>query len=190
MEQRDASSYSFRYYLGVLLPSICKVAYHLRDSVCYRQWSPLWNSPTLDRTLRAPESSHLKLDFLDRFTLNTKDLLGGDIDMANINVVAIAAVVAIFVGLYECFHRLFLSPLSKVPAPHWSCHIAPFWLWWAKLTHNENRLVYENHMSQGKALRLAPGLLSLNCFEGGLKQIYLGGFPKTEFYFRGFANYK
>lgn len=110
--------------------------------------------------------------------------------MASGNLVLIAALFVILAAVYELIHRAFVSPLSKIPAPHWSCHIAPFWLWWAKLSHNENRLVYEGHMAKGKALRLAPDLLSLNCFEGGLKQIYLGGFPKTEFYWRGFANYK
>lgn len=45
-------------------------------------------------------------------------------------------------------------------------------------------------MEKGKALRLSPTVLSLNCFEGGLKQIYLGGFPKTDFYTKGFANYE
>jgi hypothetical protein len=83
----------------------------------------------------------------------------------------------------------FISPLSKIPAPHWSCHVAPFWLWWAKYFHHENRLVHENHLAKGEALRLSPGLLSLNGFERALKPVYLGGFPKTEFYFRGFAIY-
>ncbi|VUC37124.1 unnamed protein product [Clonostachys rosea] len=83
----------------------------------------------------------------------------------------------------------FVSPLSKIPAPHWSCHIAPFWLWWAKYFHHENHLVHENHLAKGEALRLSPGLLSLNGFERALKPVYLGGFPKTEFYFRGFAIY-
>lgn len=44
-------------------------------------------------------------------------------------------------------------------------------------------------MSKGRALRLAPKVLSINSFEDGLKPIYLGNFPKTEFYTRGFMNY-
>lgn len=108
-----------------------------------------------------------------------------------VNVVTVGAVTAAVAIAFTHVVRLaFLSPLSKIPAPHWSCHFLPFWYWWVKLTHRENRLVLENHLSKGKALRLAPHLLSLNCFEGGLKQIYLGGFPKTEFYTRGFMNYR
>ncbi|KAJ4245849.1 hypothetical protein NW757_009704 [Fusarium falciforme] len=110
--------------------------------------------------------------------------------MTSLNIPAVAAALVLLVIVYERIIKpAFLSPLAKIPAPHWSCHVAPFWLWWVKLTHRENGLVYKNHMTKGKALRLSPGLVSLNCFEGGLKQIYLGGFPKTEFYWRGFANY-
>jgi hypothetical protein len=81
------------------------------------------------------------------------------------------------------------SPLSNIPTPHWSCHFSPLWYLWTKWSHNENRLVHQNHVAKGRILRLAPGLISLNCFNGGLKEVYLGGFPKTEFYFRGFAIY-
>ncbi|QKD56843.2 cytochrome P450 [Fusarium oxysporum Fo47] len=86
--------------------------------------------------------------------------------MEALNLPAIAVILALLPVFYEL-----------IPAPHWSYHIAPFWLWWAKLTHRENRLVYQNHMAKGKALRLSPGLASIS-----------RGFPKTEFYFRGFTN--
>ncbi|KAJ0130432.1 hypothetical protein HZ326_26464 [Fusarium oxysporum f. sp. albedinis] len=36
-------------------------------------------------------------------------------------------------------------------------------------------------MAKGKALRLSPGLVSLNSFDGGLKQVYLGDFPRQSF---------
>lgn len=111
--------------------------------------------------------------------------------MANGNLLVLASTAVVLAITFELVVRpVFISPLSKIPAPHWSCHVSPLWYWWAKLTHRENRLVYENHMAKGEALRLAPNLLSLNCFDGGLKQIYLGGFPKTVFYNRGFINYK
>lgn len=103
-----------------------------------------------------------------------------------INVVTVgAATAAVTIALAHVVRLALLSPLSKIPAPHWSCHFLSLWYWSAKPTHRENRLVLENHMSKGAALRLAPNLLSLNCFEGGLKAIYLGGFPKTDFYTRG-----
>ncbi|KAK2796753.1 hypothetical protein FQN50_009434 [Emmonsiellopsis sp. PD_5] len=83
----------------------------------------------------------------------------------------------------------FLSPLAKIPAGHWSAHFSPFWLHYLRWTKQEIRTTRALHLKYGPAIRLAPNFLSLNCFEGGLKQVYLGGFPKTEFYWNGFANY-
>lgn len=58
-----------------------------------------------------------------------------------------------------------------------------------KWTKQENKRIYELHMAKGPAIRLAPNLVSVNCYEDGLKRIYHGGFPKPEFYFNGFAVY-
>ncbi|CAG9994364.1 unnamed protein product [Clonostachys byssicola] len=104
---------------------------------------------------------------------------------------AIFAVVAALTSaaLYNAVYNLFLSPLSKIPAPHWSCHFSKLWFSYVRLTRQENKVVYRKHMEKGRALRLAPGVLSLNAFEDGLKPVYLGGFPKTEFYSRAFNNY-
>lgn len=111
--------------------------------------------------------------------------------MAVLNLPAVAGAGLLLYLFYQHFIvPAFISPLSKVPAAHWSCHFSPLWLYWVRYTHKENRLVYRCHMEKGKALRLSPTVLSLNCFEGGLKQIYLGGFPKTDFYTKGFANYE
>ncbi|CAH0019308.1 unnamed protein product, partial [Clonostachys rhizophaga] len=82
----------------------------------------------------------------------------------------------------------FLSPFSNLPAPHWSCHIAPFWLWWAKYFHHENRLLHLNHLSKGVVLRLSPGILSVSVLEGTPKPLISGGFLNTELYSPGFPN--
>lgn len=86
-------------------------------------------------------------------------------------------------------HPILLSPLAKVPNAHWSSSFSPLWLLYQKWNHYENRAVYNRHMESGPLIRLAPNVLSVNCFEDGIKKIYQGGFPKTEFYFRGFAIY-
>ncbi|OJJ42395.1 hypothetical protein ASPZODRAFT_1313769 [Penicilliopsis zonata CBS 506.65] len=83
----------------------------------------------------------------------------------------------------------FLSPLARIPHAHWSSGFCPLWIYWMRWTSRENRTVYERHMRLGPAVRLAPGLVSINCFDEGLKKIYQGGFPKPVFYFRGFAIY-
>lgn len=105
-------------------------------------------------------------------------------------VILVGTAALLVVGLYNVIYQLLFSALSKIPTPHWSCHFSNIWLWYVRLFHKENELVYRAHMTKGKALRLAPDVLSLNSFNDGLKPIYLGGFPKTEFYTRGFMNYE
>ena len=93
-------------------------------------------------------------------------------------------------GAYKFFLRpAFFSPLAKIPNAHWSCSFSPLWIYWMRWTEQENREVYKHHMEKGPAVRLGPSLVSLNCFEDGLKMIYQGGFPKPAFYFNGFAVY-
>lgn len=84
----------------------------------------------------------------------------------------------------------FVSPLAKIPPAHWSCRFCSVWIYWLKWRNRENGTVYDKHMKLGPAVRLAPFLVSLNCFDDGIKEVYQGGFPKSEFYFHGFAIYK
>lgn len=102
-------------------------------------------------------------------------------------LIAVAVLAIVYKYIIE---KAFVSPLAKAPAAHWSCHISPLWLLWMKWTCWENRSVYSAHMKKGPVIRLAPNLLSINCFEDGLKKIYQGAFPKTNFYYRGFATYR
>ncbi|KAJ5138688.1 uncharacterized protein N7515_003536 [Penicillium bovifimosum] len=90
--------------------------------------------------------------------------------------------------LHFLIYPALFSPLSKVPAAHWSCRFCSIWIYWLKWTNQENRTVYDKHMKLGAAVLLGPNLLSINSFDG-VKMIYQGGFPKTAFYFNGFAIY-
>jgi hypothetical protein len=83
----------------------------------------------------------------------------------------------------------FLSPLAKIPNAHWSCSFSSIWILWMRWTQRENQEVYRHHMAKGVVVRLGPQLLSVNCFEDGLKTIYGGGFPKPSWYFHAFAVY-
>lgn len=103
----------------------------------------------------------------------------------------IFGVLLVVVSIYKfLIVPAFLSPLSKIPAAHWTAHFSPLWILWKRFTNHENEAVYRLHMAHGPCVRLGPNELSLNCFEGGLKQIYLGGFSKTDFYKLGFKNYE
>ncbi|KAJ5798629.1 cytochrome P450 [Penicillium pulvis] len=101
-------------------------------------------------------------------------------------IILLGTVAAVFkLILYPAF----FSPLAKIPNAHWSCSFSPIWIFWMKWTKQENSRIYKLHLEKGHAIRLGPGLVSVNCYEDGLKKIYHGGFPKPEFYFNGFAVY-
>ncbi|KAI5460621.1 cytochrome P450 [Mariannaea sp. PMI_226] len=83
----------------------------------------------------------------------------------------------------------FLSPLSKYPAVHWTCHFSPLWSWWAKCYGWENRRILAAHREKGYIVRVAPNSIHINSAEG-LKTIYMGDFPRAKFYWAAFKNYE
>lgn len=50
--------------------------------------------------------------------------------------------------------------------------------------------MYELHKRRGPILRIGPNELSVNCYEGGLRTIYAGGFEKHDFYLGRFKTYE
>ncbi|KAH8672692.1 cytochrome P450 [Tricladium varicosporioides] len=107
--------------------------------------------------------------------------------MALLTVVVYAMVLT---GIYKfLLVPLFLSPLSQIPSAHPTSHILPFWIYYIRWVNIENGTLYDLHKKKGPILRLAPNELSVNCYEGGIKTIYGGGFEKTDFYARIFHNY-
>ncbi|KAF2490799.1 cytochrome P450 [Lophium mytilinum] len=105
--------------------------------------------------------------------------------------VSVAAGIAILAAaVYKLIiYPAFLSPLSKIPAANWTVHFTSLWINYIRYTNVENATVYELHKKKGPIVRMGPAELSVNCYEGGLKTIYTGGFPKTEFYINRFMNY-
>jgi hypothetical protein len=102
-------------------------------------------------------------------------------------VVALAAALA---AIYRFFiYSIFFCPMAKIPTLSFTSRFSSLALLWLQYSGQENKTIYELHKRKGPILRLAPNVLSLNCYDGGLKQIYLGGFPKSEFYPLGFLNY-
>ncbi|KAF2100965.1 cytochrome P450 [Rhizodiscina lignyota] len=83
----------------------------------------------------------------------------------------------------------FFSPLSKIPAANWTIHICPLWIYWIRYINIENQTILKLHQAKGPIVRIGPSELSVNCYDGGLKTIYGGGFPKHDFYARRFTNY-
>lgn len=98
---------------------------------------------------------------------------------------------AVLATLYSyVVYPAFVSPLAKIPAANFSARFSSLWLKYIRYRNIENRTVYALHQKHGPIVRLGPKELSINCYEGGLKTVYGGSFPKTNFYERQFQFYK
>ena len=110
--------------------------------------------------------------------------------MGSFSIAGLAASAVFCICLYKFLvFPLFLSPLSKIPAAHFTCHVSPLWIYYIRYKNIENQTIHEQHKQKGPIIRTAPNQLSVNCYEGGLKTIYTGGFHKTDFYHNRFVNY-
>jgi hypothetical protein len=79
------------------------------------------------------------------------------------------------------------SPLARLPAAHWSCHISPFWILSTRHGRRENTSLLAAHRRLGPVLRVGPADVSLDGVEA-LRVVYQGGFEKDPWY-SIFANY-
>lgn len=110
--------------------------------------------------------------------------------MEFLSIPFLSVIVSLSLFIYKFIvHPAFLSPLAKIPAANWHARISPLWLYWKRFTITENQTIIRLHREKGPIVRTAPNELSVNCYEGGLKTIYTGGFPKHAFYARRFTNY-
>lgn len=75
----------------------------------------------------------------------------------------------------------FLSPLSAIPNAHWSVPLSPLWILHKRYAHCENVALVAAHKRLGGYVRVGPNEVSVDDVEG-VKQIYMGGFEKPEWY--------
>ncbi|KAI1326727.1 cytochrome P450 [Xylariaceae sp. FL0255] len=103
--------------------------------------------------------------------------------MAITIVYVTVALLVIIVGLYRCvIYPCILSPLAKIPSPHWACSISDCWILWARYIGRENRTLHDAHNRFGPIVRLGPSEVSVNHIEY-VKIIYnQGGFKKHHWY--------
>ncbi|KAF4781047.1 cytochrome P450 [Colletotrichum scovillei] len=98
------------------------------------------------------------------------------------NLVSVAIASAAAWLLYTLILQpLFLSPLSKIPAPHWSCHISPLWILYTRKSNRQNRTLHKAHLKLGPVVRIGPNELSVDGYDA-LKTVYQGGFEKDQWY--------
>ncbi|KAK3638425.1 hypothetical protein LTR56_013065 [Elasticomyces elasticus] len=75
----------------------------------------------------------------------------------------------------------FFSPLSKLPAAHWSSHLSARWFDRKCATAGELKTLYATHQRLGPIVRLGPNEVSV-VSEEGLKKVYTAGLDKSNWY--------
>ena len=95
------------------------------------------------------------------------------------STLAIAACLLCVLLAYWIFRR---SPLDAAPSIHWSARFSSIWLRWHRLLDTDTLAVHRAHLRHGAVVRLAPNELSVCDADTGLKPIYEGRLPKTDWY--------
>ena len=108
--------------------------------------------------------------------------------MLEIRLLAATILVSYLIYRYMIY-TAFISPLSKIPAAHWSARISPLWILSKRYAFKENRTIHAAHQKYGSVVRLGPNELSVNCVDDGIRTIYAGGFEKHQWYPDLFKNY-
>jgi len=90
--------------------------------------------------------------------------------------------------VYLLLKPLFANPLSRLPAPSFLCHITPLWVLWVRYRGTENRTLKAAHQKYGPIIRLGPREVSVNCVQGGIREVY-GGAMEKDVWYDFFANF-
>jgi hypothetical protein len=97
-------------------------------------------------------------------------------------LVPLAVLVILGTGVYHLIiYPLLRSPLSKIPAAHWSAPISPLWILLAKKHGYENEALLKAHQAYGPVIRVAPEALSVSGPDA-IRTVYAGGFEKDRWY--------
>lgn len=82
------------------------------------------------------------------------------------------------------------TSLDAIPAAHPLAPYTPLWITYIRWRGREIATIHAAHARLGPVVRLAPMEVSVNCVEGGLKEVYAGGrYGKSEWY-SFFSNYR
>ncbi|KAK5073055.1 hypothetical protein LTR64_000536 [Lithohypha guttulata] len=105
------------------------------------------------------------------------------------NVVGLA--ILLWLTYHIFIYPFFISPLRHIPRAHWTVpipYIGSLWILHQRFRSRNNATTAQAH-HHGPVVRLADNEISVNCYEGGIKTIYAGGWEKHEWYPRQFANF-
>jgi hypothetical protein len=71
------------------------------------------------------------------------------------------------------------NPLRKVPAAHPLAHFTSIWIQSVRWRGIENATLKAAHDRLGPIVCLGPEEISVNCVKGGIRDVYAGGFEKS-----------
>ncbi|KAJ4305231.1 hypothetical protein N0V90_000762 [Kalmusia sp. IMI 367209] len=107
-----------------------------------------------------------------------------------VSITLVGGAIVVLFSIYKyLLYPALLSPLAKIPAANFSTRFSSLWINYISWKNLENNTLYQLHQRLGRIVRLGPNELSVDCYKGGLKTIYNGGFSKTKFYHNRFLNY-
>lgn len=85
-------------------------------------------------------------------------------------------------------NKVYLSPLSKIPASHWSARFSPIWSLWVRYRGTELSELVKAHRKHGPIVQVGPHDISISSYQDGIRKVYDAGFGKpSQFY--SFFNY-
>lgn len=96
-------------------------------------------------------------------------------------ITSLAIATIVYLTYRFIIYPAFLSPLSAIPNAHWSVPFSPLWILHKRYAHCENGALVAAHKRYGGYVRVGPNEVSVDDVEG-VKQIYMGGFEKPEWY--------
>lgn len=102
------------------------------------------------------------------------------------NIVSMLVLGSIILCLFAIYKYLiypaYISPLAKIPTPHFTCSFSRIWILYSRYQCRENRTILAAHEKFGPVLRLGPNEISVCGIDGGLRTVYGGGFEKADWY--------
>ncbi|KIW86666.1 uncharacterized protein Z519_12721 [Cladophialophora bantiana CBS 173.52] len=88
-------------------------------------------------------------------------------------------------------YAVFLSPLSSIPAGHWSARLSSLWIYYVRWSPrvSENERILRLHQKHGPVIQLGPNEISVASRET-VKQIYTDRLPIASLFVRQFTSHE
>ena len=81
--------------------------------------------------------------------------------------------------LAQFLYQYYTNPLRKIPAAHPLTHFTSLWINYVRWRAIENATLKAAHARLGPIVCLGPNEVSVNSVKGGIRDVYAGGFEKS-----------